>query len=144
MFLQVSVILFMVGGSAHCMLGYTKLGSEAGTPMGADTHIPPGPEAGTPPGPESDTPRARGRHPPGADTPPDQRQASPQEQCMLGDMGNKRAVRILLLLFFYLKLFQVVSISIKKENGLNCKAKGKQKQRSIIKMFYLPCLLTNL
>ena len=30
----------------------------------------------------------RTRHPPGADTPP--------EQCMLGDTGNKRAVRILL------------------------------------------------
>ena len=68
MFLHLSVILFTWGGCLpQCMLGYTP--SRADIPLGADT-----------PGI---------RHPPwGADT--------PTAQCMLGDMGNKRAVRILL------------------------------------------------
>ena len=68
---------------------------EAGTPhswsrhppLGTRGRHPPGPEAGTPP-PEQTTL--------GADTPRDQRQVPPPVQCMLGDTGNKRAVRILL------------------------------------------------
>ena len=48
-----------------------------------------------PPGPEADPPQEQRQ------TPPDQRQtpppgADPPAQCMLGDTGNKRAVRILL------------------------------------------------
>ena len=61
---------------------------------------PPRPEVGTPPG-------TRGRHPPGSRHPPDQTPPplgadtppeadTPHEQCMLGDTGNKRAIRILL------------------------------------------------
>ena len=78
---QVSVYPQGWGGSLpHCMLGYTRPPWDQ-----ADT-----PREQTPPG--ADTPsrsrHPRGtRHPPGADTPP---------QCMLGDTGNKRAVRILL------------------------------------------------
>ena len=44
------------------------------------------------PGPQAGTPRDKTQSPP----PRDQRQAPPQEQCMLGDTGNKRAIRILL------------------------------------------------
>ena len=55
------------------------------------------PWAGTPPGrytPRAGTPPPRQVHPPGRYTP---RQVQPtQEQCMLGDTGNKRAVHILL------------------------------------------------
>ena len=46
------------------------------------------PPGADPLGPESGTPQTRGRHPPPEHT--------PQVQCMLGDKGNKRAVRILL------------------------------------------------
>ena len=68
---------------------------------------PPKPEAGTSPEPEAGTPQTRGRHPhpgPEAGLPLHQRQAPlpmsrhppPQQQCMLGDMGNEWAVCILL------------------------------------------------
>ena len=63
---------------------------------------PPGPGtppwASTPPRPGTSPDQV---HPPGPGTPP--RPGSPPEQCMLGDTGNKRAVRILLeciLVFF--------------------------------------------
>ena len=75
------------GGLPRCMLGNTPLGPEAGT-----TSPPPGPEAATPPGPEAATPSPRSRHPPTPGT----RGRHPPAQCMLGDTGNKRAVRILL------------------------------------------------
>ena len=85
MFLHVSVILSTRGGDLpHFLLGYTPThppGPEAGTP-------PPGPEAGAPLGPEVGIPS-------GSRPPWDQRQVPPV-QCMLGDTGNKRAVRILL------------------------------------------------
>ena len=78
MFLHVSVILF-TGGLPHCMLGYRD---------------PPGPEAGTPPsGPGTPRPLEQ-TSPPGTGTFP--RCRHPPAQCMLGDTGNKRAVRILL------------------------------------------------
>ena len=85
MFLHVSVIMSTgVGGLPHCMLGYTSSGPEAGTPHD-QRQVPP---------------RTRGRYPPGpeAGTPPEQTPlgAEPPSQCMLGDTGNKRAVRILL------------------------------------------------
>ena len=59
------------------------------TPLGPEADTPPGPEADTPPGPQEQTPPPppQSRPPPGTD---------PQAQCMLGDTGNKRAVRILL------------------------------------------------
>ena len=47
-----------------------------------------------------------GRHPPpGADIPPEQ---TPPAQCMLGDTGNKRAVRILLECILFDNLFSFV------------------------------------
>ena len=79
-----SVILFTVRGGGclpQCMLVYTPLGADtlrSRHPAGADT-----PQEQTPPG--ADTPL-------GADTPP--------AHCMLGDTGNKRAVRILLECIF--------------------------------------------
>ena len=58
------------GGLPHSMLGYTHPNLyQRQTPPS------PGPEAGTPTGPEAGTPLV---------------------QCMLGDTGNKRLVRILL------------------------------------------------
>ena len=61
-------------GNIKCMMGQvTWYTPWAGTPPGRSS------QTGTPPG---------SRHPPGADTTP--------VQCMLGDTGNKRAVRILL------------------------------------------------
>ena len=60
------------GGLPHCMLGYTPWDQR---------QAPPGPEAGIP----------RSRHPP-EQTPPT-RSRHPPAQCMLGDRGNKRAVR---------------------------------------------------
>ena len=44
--------------------------------------------------PLADTPRSRHPHPLGADMLPSLGADTPREQCMLGDMGNKRAVRI--------------------------------------------------
>ena len=79
-----------------------------------DAH-PPGPETGTllpPPGPEADPSHDQrqaphqtiGRHPP------------PRERCMLGDTGNKRAVRILLesILVF---LFVLLGIDLLKSHS---------------------------
>ena len=65
--------------------------SGPGTPPGT-RYTPPGP--GTPPRPGT---------PPGPGTPPDQ--VHPREQCMLGDTGNKWAVRILLECILVLKWF---------------------------------------
>ena len=66
-------------GLAHCMLGYT--------PQTRGRH----PQEQTPPGqrqtPHEQTP-PRSRHSPQEQTPP--------AQCILGDRGNKRVVRILL------------------------------------------------
>ena len=87
-FFHLSVILF-TGGSVplharihpsgtrgtHSPPGADPPGPEAGTPQDQrQSHPPKRPEAGTPPGPEAGTPL----------------------QCMVGDKGNKRAVRILL------------------------------------------------
>ena len=71
-FLHVSVIM-LTGGV--CPIAWLDTPHWAHTP-------PPGPEAGTPPDQRQAPP------PPGADT--------PSAQCILGDTGNKRAVRILL------------------------------------------------
>ena len=104
----------------QCMLGYTPqeqtpLPWEADTPplgsrhpLEADTpwkQTPPK-EADTPPGSrhpwEADTPPGKQTHPQEADTPRSrhplgkQTQPPPSAQCMLGDTGNKRVVRILL------------------------------------------------
>ena len=78
----------------------------ADTPLGADT-----PKDQTPPiadTPEDQTPTRAdthgSRHPPGADTPP--------VHCMLGDLGNKRAVRVLLeciLVYFQISLYLFLS-----------------------------------
>ena len=77
---------------------------QAGTPLPG--RYPPGqvhpPGPGTPPRQEhppgqvhpQDQVPPRQVHPPGPGTPPGQ--VHPPEQCMLGDTGNKRAVRILL------------------------------------------------
>ena len=85
MFLHVSVIL-STGGVCPITCWDTHNppppGPEAGTPQTRGRHPPPGPEAGTPP--------------PGADTRPGPEAGNPTVQCMLGDTGNKRAVRILL------------------------------------------------
>ena len=70
-----SVIQFTGGCLPQCILGYIP-------PPRADT---PGDQ--TPPPPAADTPRL---DIPQEQTPP------PQEQCMMEDTGNKRAVRILL------------------------------------------------
>ena len=111
MFLHLSVILFTGGCLPQCMLGYTPSGADtpwSRHPPGAD--IPsqqtpleqtPTPEQ-TPPG--ADTPEQTpptpweqtlplSRHPP-EQTPP--RSRHPPAYCILGDTGNKRAVRILL------------------------------------------------
>ena len=66
----------------QCMLGYTP--RTRGRPLWEQT----------PPRPEADpTPQA---HPPGSRHPLEQTPTYPPAQCMLGDTGNKRAVRILL------------------------------------------------
>ena len=76
MFLHVSVILFTGGvGLPHCMLGYVLPRTRGRHPAPAADTTTPRPEAGT--------------HPPWSRTPP-------PAQCMLGDTGNKLAVRILL------------------------------------------------
>ena len=71
MFLHLSVIMLR-GGLPHCMLGYTLLGPDPLPPRTRGRH-----------------PRTKGRHP----HPPEQ---TPPPDCILGDTGNKRAVRILL------------------------------------------------
>ena len=85
--------------AAQCMLGCTPLGKH--------------PQADTPPG--ADTPGSR--HPLGADTPqvdiPWADTSLPPAQCMLGDTGNKRVVRILLeciLVLYYFLMFRFDSI----------------------------------
>ena len=96
MFLHVSVILFTGGGCvSQCMLGYTPPGPEADTPRGQTPHSADNPLEQTPP----PGPGAENLPPPGAD---------PPAQCMLGDTGNKRAVRILLeciLVFLFITLY---------------------------------------
>ena len=103
-FSNVMFLHLFVSHSVHrgclpqCMLGYTRPSRQTPPqdrhPQGADS---PPPGADSPPG--ADTPVGAdttpgSRHtlwqqtPPGADAPP--------AQCMLGDTGNKRAVRILL------------------------------------------------
>ena len=84
-----------VGCLPHCMLGY----------------IPPGPEADTSsPGPDT-SPPPENRHLPRADTQPrgpDTPRSRHPPKCMLGDTGNKRAVRILLeciLVFIFIAVF---------------------------------------
>ena len=81
MFLHLSVILSTGGGSA---------------PLHAKIHprdqrqVPPPQSRHTPPG-------TRGRYPPPRADPPRSRSPlPPPAQCMLGDTGNKRAVRIIL------------------------------------------------
>ena len=104
--LHLSVILF-TGGSTWAGTPWDRYTPLAGTPPGQVTPL--GrytPLAGTPPGryiPQAGTPPWAGIHtpPPWAGTPPRQvhplgRYTPPQEQCMLGDTGNKRAVCILL------------------------------------------------
>ena len=80
----------------------TQTGTQAGTPS-RQVHSPAGtppqvyPLAGTPPGRQV---HPLGRYPliryPLVRYPPGQVPTPPQTQCMLGDTGNKRAVRILL------------------------------------------------
>ena len=60
------------------------------TPIGADI-----PQEQTPPPRPEQTPLPKCRHSPREQTPPPGRHPLP-EQCMLGDAGNKRGVRILL------------------------------------------------
>ena len=67
------------GGLPHCMLGYTPRDQRRAHPPGADTPHPSG-TRGTTPGP-----------------------GTPPVQCMPGDTGNKRAVRILLECNLFLK-----------------------------------------
>ena len=99
MFLHLSVILFTGGvpGQVHPPWDQVHppwAGTPwAGTPLGRYTsrdqvHPPAGipPDQVHPPGQE---------HPPGPDQPPRTRYTT-HRQCMLGDTGNKRAVRILL------------------------------------------------
>ena len=104
-FLQVSVILFT---GAYYMLGYT--GTTTPHPGTRGMHLP-----------TRYRPVARTRYPPrpgttpkGADTPLQTRRPLPV-QCMLGDTGKKRAVRILLecnlvivfsTLFYSKKIYQ--------------------------------------
>ena len=84
MFLHLSVSHSVHGGQ---YLGRYPTRDQVHSPS---TRYPPGP--GTPPGP--DTPPPGTRYTPWDQVhPPDQ---VPPEQCMLGDTGNKRAVRILL------------------------------------------------
>ena len=64
----------------------TRYTPRRGTPP--STRYPPAPGTPSPPPPDQ-------VHPPGPGTPPGQ-VPTPREQCMLGDAGNKRAVRILL------------------------------------------------
>ena len=87
-----SVILF-TGGLLKCMMGCTPL-----PPPSCQRQA-------SPRGPEADTPQGQG-----ADTPTPtqtQRQVPPWEQCMLGDTGNKRAVRILLECILVMYVFPV-------------------------------------
>ena len=65
------------------------------TPLGADTRHPPG---------SRHTPRSR--HPPEQTFPP--RADTPPAQCMLGDTGNKRTVRILLKCILVVLAFALV------------------------------------
>ena len=85
----------------HCMLGYTPQEQTPpgirhptppweqtpDTPLGADTH------------PGADTPQSRHSHP---------EQILPTAQCMLGDTGNKRTVRILLKCILVVLAFSLV------------------------------------
>ena len=92
------------GVSAPVHAGIHLPGPEADTPQEQTPRRADNPlEQTPPPGPEADTPRAE-KPTPRADSP---------TQCMLGDTGNKRAVRILLeciLVFLfitvYLNIFQ--------------------------------------
>ena len=77
MFLHVSVILSTGGMSAPLQCWNTPPRPEAGT-----STPPPSTRGRYAPAPEAGTSWTRGRYPP--------------VQCMLGDMGNKRVVRILL------------------------------------------------
>ena len=109
MFLPVSVILFTGGGLPHCMLGYTPpAGPKAGTPLGSGHPLGTNtPQEQTPPG--TRPPWEQASDPPGAD--PSQTRHPPPGadplpvQCILGDTGNKQAVRILLqcnLVYMYI------------------------------------------
>ena len=93
----------------------------------ADT--PPGPEAGTPP---NTPPGTRGRHPPGADNPPQTRGRPPPPgsrhapvQCMLGDTGNMRVVRILLECNLVIHRILLVVRSIRCSRTFNTNASRK-------------------
>ena len=91
MFLHVSVILFTGGCLPQCMLGY----SPRGDPSGGDPHEdPPRKTPGGPP--QEDRTPPRKTEPPLEDTRKTPQEDTPLEQCMLGDTGNMRAVRILL------------------------------------------------
>ena len=95
-------------GTSHGQVQPSWAGTpQAGTPLGRHTPTPWAstppwqvhPLAGTPPGrytPPAGTPPSPGRYTPRAGT-------APPEQCMLGDTGNKRTVRILLECIFVLK-----------------------------------------
>ena len=82
MFVHVSVILFTGGGVCPIACWDTPP-----PPSGTRGRHPPQDQRQAPPG-------TRGRHPPWEQTSPPG--ADPPAQCMLGDMGNKQAVRILL------------------------------------------------
>ena len=97
LFLHVSVILF-TGGSALLHAGIHPLGTRG-------RHPPPQtrgrhPQSRHPPGTSHPTQDQgappRSRHPPDQAPPGTRKPPPPQVHCMLGDMGNKRAVCILL------------------------------------------------
>ena len=114
MFLQLSIILFTGG---VCLSAYwdTYPPPQEQTPHGADT---PPPEQQTTPWSRlpqsrhpawSRHPRSRppqSRHPPSRH-PPEQ---TPPVQCMLGDTGNKRAIRILLECILVVNMFECARI----------------------------------
>ena len=91
-------------------------------PLHAGIHTPLGPEADTPPPQDqrqTPHPDPRSRLPP---SPPQSRPppgTDPQAQCMLGDTGNKRAVRILLecILVFGINFSPFILFFLQKSEG---------------------------
>ena len=96
--LFVSHSVYRGGGCLpHCMLGYPPPPPGRGRhPPQDQRQIPPHHREADPPGPEADIPPPRTRCSPPPKSRPPNPEVDPPPQCMLGDTGKKRAVRILL------------------------------------------------
>ena len=103
-----------------------------------DTHLPPEqtpPWEQTPPRAESRHPQSR--HPPRANTRPQEQTppwSSPLAQCMLGDMGNKRVVRILLKCIFVNVILSLKRAMFSRTLGISTSLKNNKKISSFISL----------